>query len=199
VVFKDEIVMVIEYSTEQGKNGAREISEYAQIIAENIITQRAQHIGIESNVFLPSSHMPVRYTGDGDNLSPPLQWTQGPINTKEWILICEDPDAPREEPFIHWVIYNIPAHITSLPEGVPNEKNPDLGFSPTQGTNSKNTIGYTGPMPPAGHGEHHYHFQIFALDTVLTVGENPSKEELIQAMDTHVIGKGEMMAVYQRK
>ena len=110
----------------------------------------------------------------------------------------DDPDAPRPQPWVHWVLYRIPADVTTLPEGVPpSERVPDPGGA-MQGRNSWNRIGYGGPEPPHGHGVHHYHFKVYALDTQLTLAPGATKEALLKAMEGHIIGQGELVGTYER-
>ena len=123
-------------------------------------------IQITSSAFAQGHPIPKKYTGEGDDVSPPLSWSEIPEGTKELVLICDDPDAPTAEPWVHWVIYKIPADAKGLPEGVPRK--PRLKEPPgaVQGKNSwpaSEAIGYRGPMPPPGHGVHHYYFKLYAL------------------------------------
>jgi len=116
-------------------------------------------------------------------------------------LICDDPDAPTPEAWVHWVIYKIPPDTTELPEGV--AKTAQLSQPPgaVQGKNSwpsGQTIGYRGPMPPPGHGVHRYYFRLYALDTPLDVPPGATKAELLQAMEGHILAQGELMGTYQR-
>ena len=112
-------------------------------------------IRVTSDAFAPGAAIPTRYSGDGDDVSPPLKWSGVPKNTKELALIVEDPDAPQAEPFVHWVIYKIPADATGLAEGVPAQARLTSSAGAVQGKNSFKRIGYGGPKPPPGHGTHH--------------------------------------------
>jgi Raf kinase inhibitor-like YbhB/YbcL family protein len=116
---------------------------------------------ITSTAFGNGQKIPTQYTGDGKDVSPSLSWNNTPSGTKEFALICDDPDAPTPEPWVHWVIYGIPVNLTSLPEGVPPIQKPAAPTGAAQGKNSwKNAVGYRGPAPPPGHGTHHYHFRL---------------------------------------
>src|SRR5438477_5222162 len=115
---------------------------------------------LTSTVFREGQKSPQQYTGDGKDLSPPLQWTDPPPGTKSFALICEDPDAPRKT-WTHWVILNIPADRRSLEEGVP--ANRALPSGAVQGQNDFGKIGYGGPAPPAGKA-HRYFFRLYALN-----------------------------------
>lgn len=155
-------------------------------------------IQITSDAFLPSAVIPRRYTSDGQNLSPPLKWSGLPPQTRELALIAEDPDAPQPEPFVHWVVYGIPPEANGLPEGVPNRERPDAPAGALQGRNSFAKVGYGGPAPPRGHGLHHYHFRVYALNEPLKVKAQLDKKALLSAMSGHVLDEGELVGTYQR-
>ncbi len=133
------------------------------------------------------------------DLSPPLAWSGAPAGTKEFALICDDPDAPSAQPWVHWVLYKIPADAKSLGEGIPRQANPPTPAGAVQGTNSfpKDDIGYRGPAPPKGK-PHHYHFHIYALDTTLPATPGLDKEKLLAAIKGHILGEGELIGTYQR-
>lgn len=143
--------------------------------------------------------IPVRHTEDGDDLSPALTWTTLPAGTRELALIVDDPDAPTEDPWVHWVIYNIPATPGGgLGEGVPQVDRPETPVGSTQGLNTWNTVGYRGPAPPPGHGVHHYHFKLYALDAPLNFEPGLDKRALMNAMSGHILGHGELVGTYER-
>ena len=131
-----------------------------------------------------------------DNLSPPLRWSNVP-DVKAWAIVVEDPDAPQEHPFIHWMIWNIEGGITHLDQGLPNAQFLETPQAAIQGKNGMGGYGYFGPRPPAGHGLHHYYFQIFALDDFLEMGPDTPLPELLNALKGHTLAKGEMMATYE--
>jgi len=150
---------------------------------------------LTSSAFKHNEAIPVRYTADGQGISPPLVWAGAPAGKREFALIMDDPDAPRET-FVHWVIYGIPAGTNSLPENVPTtEVVPDSGAK--QGKNSARGIGYTPPSPPPGK-VHHYIFHLYALDTLLTLPPGATADELKKAMRGHVLGTAELTGTYQR-
>ncbi len=111
---------------------------------------------IGSPAFTNLEPIPKRYTSDGENISPPLEWSGLPAGTQQLALICHDPDAPLPYGFTHWTIYNIPPTVSQLAQAG--------GSKFTEGTNSAEQLGYTGPAPPVGHGTHHYYFWLYALD-----------------------------------
>ncbi len=164
-----------------------------------------QPMQLSSSAFATGQPTPRRYTADGDDVSPPLQWSDAPSGTRSFVLICEDPDAPSPKrpaptPWVHWVLYNIPADRDQLPEAVARRPElPELGGA-RQGRNSwpSDNIGYRGPAPPPGSGTHRYFFRIYALDTLLDLPPGASKDQVVQAMRGHVLAQGECFATYQR-
>ena len=132
-----------------------------------------------------------------DAVAPPLEWTAPPAGAQELVLIVEDPDAPREKPFVHWMIWDIHAEVTALPEGLPNAEFLATPQGGIQGRNDMGGYGWFGPRPPAGHGMHRYYFQVFALDDFLAMGPDTPLADLLNALKGHTIAKGEMMATYE--
>ncbi len=158
-------------------------------------------IKLQSTDFESGRPIPKPYTGDGQDLSPQLAWSKLPEGTWQLALICTDPDAPSKEPWVHWLIYNIPADVTSIPRGVAKDPRPDVPAGCSQGKNSwpsGQTIGYRGPAPPPGHGVHHYHFKLYALDAKLDLAPGLDKAALLSAMEGHVLARGELVGTYQR-
>lgn len=156
---------------------------------------------VRSAAFAAGAPIPVEHTGDGADTSPPLEWTGALPGTREFAVICDDPDAPTPEPWVHWVIYKIPASVTGLPAGIPGTPRLSAPITALQGKNSwtgSRTTGYRGPAPPRGHRVHHYHFRVYALDGELAVGPGLDKRQLLQAMDGHVLATGELVGTYER-
>jgi len=147
-----------------------------------------------SAAFAAGGSIPVAYTCDGEDISPPLEWGGAPAGTASYALICEDPDAPVGN-WVHWVVYDIPADRTALPEGAGNVEPAEHGM--TGGTNSWGRTGYCGPCPPSG--THRYFFRLYALDTVLELDAEADAETLREAMEGHVMGKAELMGRYSRQ
>lgn len=141
-------------------------------------------------------HLDDRHSAYHENRSPPLVWT--PVeNAAAYAIVVQDPDAPRERPFVHWLIWNIPGEATSLPEGLPNE--PSLGRigGATQGLNDNGTPGWFGPRPPPGHGLHRYHFQIFALAQGLSFAPDTPLDTLVNALKGDTLADGVLVATYE--
>ena len=155
-------------------------------------------INVASAAFADRQPIPRKYTGDGPNVSPPLSWSNLPRETKELALVVDDPDAPRAEPWVHWVIYKLPAAMGSLPEHVPHDAKLASPAGALQGKNTWGSMGYRGPEPPKGHGTHHYHFKLYALDEPLHVQSGLDKTALLKAMAGHVLAEGELVGTYER-
>jgi Raf kinase inhibitor-like YbhB/YbcL family protein len=156
---------------------------------------------IRSSAFGSGEPIPKKHTGDGQDLSPPLTWSELPPGAAELALICDDPDAPTAEPWVHWVIYRLPVDLTGLPEGVEPSSRPQNVPGAVQGVNSWSsgvTIGYRGPAPPPGHGVHHYHFTLYSLDTPLQARPSLTKNDLLAAMSGHVLATERLIGTYER-
>lgn len=156
---------------------------------------------LESPAFGQGEPIPKRFTEDGDDLSPPLVWRGIPAGTREFALICDDPDAPTPKPWVHWVLYRLPAGTVSLPEGVPTDVELTAPLSACQGLNSWSSgqvHGYRGPAPPPGHGVHHYHFRLYALASPLSRAPGLDKEAVLKAIAGHVLAEAEWIGTYER-
>ena len=151
-------------------------------------------IEVRSSAFAEGETIPSRYTCDGLDVSPPLSWGSVPDGIQSLALIADDPDAPRGT-FVHWVIYNLPPNTRRLPENVPNQ--PTLLSGAVQGVNGAGGVGYMGPCPPSG--THRYFFKVYALDTQLELGGSAAKDDLMGAMEGHVLTEGQLMGTYQRR
>lgn len=148
---------------------------------------------LTSTSFKEGELMQAKYTCDGENISPQLEWTGIPENTKSLALISDDPDAPAGD-WVHWVIYNIPPTITELKEGFPRDKELQNGIK--QGKNDFGKIGYDGPCPPGG--THRYYFKLYALDIILEKDYGLTKKELLKAMEGHILAETSLMGKYKR-
>lgn len=143
--------------------------------------------------FEPHGPIPKRCSAEAENLSPHLRWTDVPAGTRSFALICHDPDAPLASPgsygFVHWVLYNLPATLSELAEGT---------SAGTPGISDFGTPGYGGPLPPPGHGRHHYFFVLMALDRELDLEPGLTLWQLMARVEPHVIGMNRLMGTYQR-
>lgn len=153
---------------------------------------------LTSAAFQHGSDIPPRYTCEGDNRSPPLQWEGAPAGAKSLVLIVDDPDAPDPQApkrtWVHWLLYNLPPRDGTLPEAVSES---DLSSGALQGRNDSKRIGYGSPCPPIG--RHRYFFKLYALDSLLPDLNTPTKGELLDAMQGHVLEQAELVGLYQRQ
>lgn len=157
-------------------------------------------ISLTSPAFETGFRIPKRHTGDAEDLSPPLVWKNLPPGTRQLALICDDPDAPSPEPWVHWVIYGLSPQLDGLPEALPRQPVLDEPISAIQGMNTwdEDNIGYRGPAPPPAHGKHHYHFRLYALDSDLALEPGATKDQLLTAMAGHILAQGELIGTYSR-
>ena len=153
---------------------------------------------VASPAFENQGAIPKKFTCDGEDISPALAWSNIPEGTKSFALIVDDPDAPDPAnprmTWVHWVMYNIPATVSSLAEGVIDK---DLPKGTLQGLNDWKKTGYGGPCPPIG--KHRYFHKLYALDIVLPDLKQPTKAKLEKVMEGHVLSKAELVGLYQRK
>ena len=177
---------------------------YMLLLAFALITTVQQVLGEEASemamvltspAFAHEGEIPSRYTCDGEDISPPLQWKGVPAQARSLALIVDDPDAPDPAApkmvWVHWVLYDIPPDTNGLPEGVT-----ELPEGTLEGVNDWHRTGYGGPCPPIG--RHRYFFKLYALDTVLPNMEKPTKQELLGAMEGHVLAETVLMGTYRR-
>jgi len=149
---------------------------------------------LKSTAFADEGPIPTKYACDGEDISPPLQWNDPPQDTRSFALIFDDPDAPAGT-WVHWVLYNIPAEARALAEEVPPDA--DLPNGSRHGENSWSRLGYGGPCPPAG--THRYFFRLYAVDAVLDLASGVSREQLMQALEGHVLARAELMGTYSKQ
>jgi len=151
-------------------------------------------IKVSSPAFKDDGMIPAKYTCDGDDISPPLQWQAVPEGTKSIALISDDPDAPMGT-WVHWVLFNLPADARELAENIPPDKT--LSNGAKQGISDFGRVGYGGPCPPSG--THRYFFKIYALDTVLNLQAGARKRDLLRAMEGHILAEGQLIGKYKRR
>jgi Raf kinase inhibitor-like YbhB/YbcL family protein len=152
---------------------------------------------LRSDAFDEGGVIPRKYTCEGDDVAPPLEWDGVPEDTHSLVLIVDDPDAPDPASprmtWVHWVVYNLPADVNGLPEGTIAKK---LPMGSLQGLNDWNKQGYGGPCPPIG--RHRYFHKLYALDTVLEGLDSPTKAEVESAMQGHIIAQAELIGTYKK-
>jgi len=172
------------------------VSTFAALMCILFSYARPVHaqLTLTSPAISPGSAIPDEWSCTGADRSPALAWSGAPQSTESFALIVEDPDAPGGT-FIHWVAYNIPSQVTSLPAGVPQTA--EIAGGGSNGINGFDHIGYNGPCPPPGK-THHYHFRLFALDAKLTPGDKPDADALRAAMNGHVVATAELAGTFKR-
>lgn len=148
---------------------------------------------LTSSAFEDGGLIPRAHTCDGEDVSPPLSWSGAPEGTKSFALLCDDPDAPRGD-WVHWVLFNLPAEMSALPEAVPKRREGPSGS--IQGVNDFGKPGWGGPCPPVG--THRYVFRVWALDTTLALPAGAKKADLLGAIERHVLGQARLVGRYSR-
>ncbi len=148
---------------------------------------------LTSPAFKHHERIPDKYTGDAQDVSPPLEWTGVPDGTKAFAVVLHDPDAPLVEGFTHWVLYGIPADARSLPEG---DGEGGSGSGLNEGVNSMGSPGYMGPAPPPNHGSHHYYFWVYALDDDVDLEPGLDRRALLDKIEDHVIEQARLVGTF---
>jgi len=152
---------------------------------------------LTSPAFAANGSIPSKYTCEGADISPPLEWSGAPSSTKSFALITDDPDAPDpakpQRVYVHWVVYNIPASTAKFSE---NASKSGLPSGAVQGSNDFGKQTFGGPCPPIG--RHRYFFKLYALDTELTGLKNPNKAQVEKAMQGHIVGNAQLIGTYQK-
>ena len=149
---------------------------------------------LKSSAFPEGGSIPRQHTCDGENVSPALSWSGAPERARSFALIVDDPDAPRKT-FVHWVVFDLPGHATSLPEGV--SPRGSIAAGGAQGINDFGNVGYGGPCPPSG--THRYVFTLYALDEPLKLSGRMTKDDVLRAIEGHVLGQAQLVGRYSRK
>jgi Raf kinase inhibitor-like YbhB/YbcL family protein len=154
-------------------------------------------LSLTSPAFTHEGDIPAKFTCEADDISPPLAWTGAPANTRSYVLIFDDPDAPDPQApkmtWVHWLLFNLPASTTGLPEAVSQAA---LPAGTNEGINDWKRTGYGGPCPPIG--RHRYFFKLYALDTELAPHQ-PRKPELEKSMAGHILAEATLMGTYQKR
>ncbi|MEM7183192.1 MAG: YbhB/YbcL family Raf kinase inhibitor-like protein [Spirochaetota bacterium] len=155
-------------------------------------------LSLASTAFTDGQNIPAKYTCEGDDISLPLAWSNTPEGTKSFALVVDDPDAKpvAGKVWDHWLVYNIPAAVTSLAENIEKAESVE-GQSFTQSSNSKGDLGYQGPCPPEGSGVHHYNFYLYALKSDEKLEPNLSKQELLEKIKPNIISESKLTGLYE--
>jgi Raf kinase inhibitor-like YbhB/YbcL family protein len=155
-------------------------------------------LSLSSPAFAHGGGIPRKYTCDGEDVSPPLEWRDAPVGTRGFALIVDDPDAPDPRAprvvWVHWVLYDLPSTAASLQEGAARG---GLPLGTREGLNDWKRTGYGGPCPPIG--RHRYFHKLFALDAELPDLGSPTKTQLLEAMEGHVLAQAELMGTYEKQ
>ena len=163
-----------------------------RIVSRRLADAMPPRLAVTSAEFAHGESLPVASTVDGAGRAPTVAWSGLPPGTKSVALVCEDPDAPFPEPFVHWLAYGISPGAASVGPEVPSSD--AIHF----GKNTKHGIGYAPAAPPPGHGVHHYHFQVFALDTPVDLEPGADRAMLVARMKGHIVGWGELIGTFER-
>jgi hypothetical protein len=170
---------------------------FSPLVANSLAAEKAgkDPMQLTSTAFTEGAAIPAQYTCDAKNISPPLKWSGVPAGAKSLALIVDDPDAPSST-WVHWVLYDLPASVSELPEDLAKSQYVTGGAK--QGLNDFKHLGYGGPCPP--HGKpHRYFFKLYALDSLLDLRPGLTKKDLESAMEKHILARGQLMGIYQRK
>jgi Raf kinase inhibitor-like YbhB/YbcL family protein len=159
------------------------------LAARRLSVLEVPRIELYSQDFRDGELLPTRATSDGDGSPPPLSWDASQPQPASYALICEDPDAPRATPFVHWLVYGIPGEARSLDSNLGEFR---------EGLNDHGELGFAPASPPRGHGRHRYYFQLFGLDQELSLPAGLGYDRLLLALKGHVIARGELVGLYER-
>lgn len=153
------------------------------------VSEKMRTLEVKSPAFPERGALPLAFTSDGSGIAPPITWSNVPESARSIVLVAEDPDAPFPRPFVHWLVYGLPVTATSLETAPAGAR---------EGKNSALKTGFAPAAPPPGHGLHHYHFQVFALDTIPELEAGAGRSAILEAMRGHVLAWGETVGTYQR-
>jgi len=194
----DDVLDVVTPDTDkETEETMAENSEQSGVATERTEPKQEADLGLTSPSFAEGEAIPHKFSAYGQDISPELRWEKGPEGTKSYALLIEDPDAPMEKPFVHWVLFNVPADVTSLGEAVPGSAALEKPDGAMQGSNGKGSTGYFGPKPP-DEKPHRYHFQLFALDKMLDLGPDADREALLEAIDGHILAQDVLMGTFEK-
>jgi Raf kinase inhibitor-like YbhB/YbcL family protein len=168
------------------------------VLAKDVAPARQGiRLRVISPAFNPGGAIDEGFTQNGENMSPPLEWSKGPIGTRSYVVIAEDASVNRPEPIVHWVVYNIPSAVLRLPRDMPDDAT--LPNGALQGKTVRGSPGYVGPRPPAGQ-RHAYHFQVFAVNTRLDIDPGSAdRNTVLNAIKGRVVASGDLVGDYTGK
>jgi len=163
-------------------------------VDESFVKSKILSLIVQSSAFTDRTFIPVEHTCDGEDLSPDLSWREVPVGIESFVIICDDPDAPGGN-WVHWIIYDLPADLRSIPKGI--DDLPKLPDGSMQGKNDFDRIGYNGPCPPPGK-PHRYKYKVYALDKKIGLPPGSSRTEVLKAIKGHIKSRGVLIGTYQR-
>ncbi|XSG83195.1 MAG: YbhB/YbcL family Raf kinase inhibitor-like protein [Methyloligella sp. ZOD6] len=197
----DVVDDVLDVATPEDEESAEETmasnEETSGIVTERTAPKHETDLGLASPGFEEGQAIPHQFSAYGQNISPALRWEKGPEGTQSYALLVEDPDAPRARPFVHWVLFNVPADVTTLSEGLPGAAALEQPKGAMQGSNGKGSAGYFGPRPP-DEKPHRYYFQLFALDKQLDLDPGADRDALIGAMQGHILAQDVLLGMFEK-
>lgn len=179
----------------QDQSGPR-ASNSVPVALQREATRATAGLRVTSPQIDANAPIPERHTAYGEGRSPALRW-QAVGGARSYAVLVEDPDAPVAEPFVHWLVWNIPADMHELPEDIRADTKARAPAGIRQGRNDRGGIGWFGPRPPAGDAAHRYHFQVLALDAMVDLPDGATRDELLRTIDGRVLAKGELVATSQ--
>ena len=180
----------------QNPSGQPRAGNTVPVALQREATRASAGIRVTSPQIDAGAPISERHTEYGEGRSPALRW-QAVGGARSYAVLVEDPDAPSAEPFVHWLVWNIPPDMHELPADIRADSKPQAPAGIRQGRNDRGSIGWFGPRPPAGDAPHHYHFQVLALDAMLDLEDGATRDELLRTIDGRVIAKGELVATSQ--
>lgn len=160
------------------------------------MTDGGAALALTSPAFDDGAAIPTEHTCDGADRSPELTVANAPDATEAFALLVDDPDAPSAEPFVHWVLFDVPADTETVPADVPADERVLDGAG--QGTNGFGSLGYRGPCPPRGDGPHTYRFRLFALDSETGLEPGASRDDLLAAVEGQTVARTTLTGTYER-
>lgn len=178
--------------------GPQDEPEKPAQLSRTLLERDDQALGLTSSAFGDGQALPPEHAAEQDNVSPPLRWQAGPSGTQSYVVIMENPDVSSEPPFVHWLLYNLPADTSQLSAGLPGAPALEAPKGALQGRNDRGSFGYYGPRPPKDSPAHHYHFQVYALARLLELPFGASRQELLDAMRGHVLASDELIGTFKR-
>ncbi|MFD0986208.1 YbhB/YbcL family Raf kinase inhibitor-like protein [Methyloligella solikamskensis] len=193
----DDVLDVVTPDTDEETEDTMAETDESGVVTERTDAKHDADLALVTSAFEQEQAIPHKYSAYGQNISPALSWEEGPEGTKSYALLVEDPDAPMDKPFVHWVLFNLPADVTSLEEGLPGAAALEQPDGARQGNNGMGSTGYFGPKPP-DEKPHRYYFQLFALDKTLDLGPGADREALMEAIEGHILAQDVLMGTFEK-